>query len=85
MLKIGILGAGHLGKIHIKCIQEITEYDLVGFYDPDDANAIKVVEEFHLKRFESVDELIDAVEVVDIVTPTISHFDCASKSPVRPM
>jgi len=80
MVKIGILGAGHLGKIHIKCIQEIAEYNLIGFFDPDDANAQKVEEEFHLKRFGSVDDLIDAVEVVDIVTPTISHFDCASKS-----
>jgi predicted dehydrogenase len=80
MLKIGILGAGHLGKIHIKCIQEIKEYELVGFYDPDDQNSKKVETEFHLRRFSSVDKLIDAVEVVDIVTPTISHFECASKS-----
>jgi len=80
MLKIGILGAGHLGKIHIKCIQEIKEYDLIGFFDPDNEISRKIEEEFHLKRYESVDELIDSVEVVDIVTPTISHFECASKS-----
>jgi predicted dehydrogenase len=80
MLKIGVLGVGHLGKIHIKCILEIKEYDLIGFYDPDDENSRKIEEEFHLKRYESVDELIDSVEVVDIVTPTISHFECASKS-----
>src|SRR5512140_1605637 len=78
MLKIGVLGAGHLGKIHIKCIQEITDYELVGFNDPDDGNAEKVEAEFGIRRFLSLDELIDAVDVVDIVTPTISHFDCAS-------
>ena len=39
MLKIGVLGAGHLGKIHLKCIREINEFDLIGFYDPDQANA----------------------------------------------
>lgn len=80
MLKIGILGAGHLGKIHIKCIQEIKEFEMIGFYDPDETNAKKAEEEFHLKRYASVDELIDSVEVVDIVTPTISHFECASKA-----
>ena len=80
MLKIGILGAGHLGKIHIKCIQEIKEYDLIGFFDPDNEIAKKIEEEFHLSRYKSVDELIDSVDVVDIVTPTISHFECASKS-----
>jgi predicted dehydrogenase len=80
MLKIGVLGAGHLGKIHIRCIQQIEEYELVGFYDQDAETAKKVENEFNLKRFDSIDALIDAVEIVDIVTPTISHFSCASKA-----
>ncbi len=80
MLKIGVLGAGHLGKIHLKCIKEISGFDLVGFYDPDTANAEKTEREFEVKRWDSLDELIDAVDVVDIVTPTISHFECAAKA-----
>lgn len=80
MLKIGVLGAGHLGKIHIKCIKEIDKFELVGFYDPNIETAAKVAEEFGLKRFDTLHEIIDAVDVVDIVTPTISHFDCASES-----
>ncbi len=78
MLKIGVLGAGHLGKIHIKCIKEIKDYELIGFNDPDDGNAVKVEAEFGIPRFLSLDELVDAVDVIDIVTPTISHFECAS-------
>lgn len=77
MIKIGVLGAGHLGKIHIKCIMQIPDYELVGFYDPDAEKAIAVAEEFGLKRFEDASSLIDVSEVVDIVTPTISHYDCA--------
>ena len=80
MLKIGVLGAGHLGKIHLKCIKEIKEFNLCGFYDPDRNIAQRVEEEFGVRQFASLDELVDAVDVVDIVTPTISHFDCASKS-----
>ena len=80
MLKIGVLGAGHLGKIHLKCIAQISKYQLVGFYDADEENAKKVAKEFSLRAFEGIDELIDAVDVVDIVTPTISHFDCAARS-----
>jgi predicted dehydrogenase len=80
MLKIGVLGAGHLGKIHIKCIKEIPEYDLVGFYDSDEEISKTVEKEFDIRRYSSLDELVDAVDMVDIVTPTISHFDCASKS-----
>ncbi|MDD4086743.1 MAG: Gfo/Idh/MocA family oxidoreductase [Bacteroidales bacterium] len=80
MLKIGVLGAGHLGKIHLKCIQQIPEYELIGFYDSDVANAQKVAEDFNLKAFDSIEALIEATEVVDIVTPTVSHFSCAAQS-----
>lgn len=77
MVKIGVLGAGHLGKIHIKLLREIPEFDLVGFFDPDDANAKYIVDTYQLKRFNSIHQLIDASDAVDIVTPTLSHYDCA--------
>ncbi|MFZ4414243.1 MAG: Gfo/Idh/MocA family oxidoreductase [Bacteroidales bacterium] len=80
MLRIGIMGAGHLGKIHIKCIQQIPEYKFIGFFDPDQENAKKVAAEFNTHSFASIEELIDEVDVVDIVTPTLSHFDCAAKA-----
>ena len=80
MLKIGVLGAGHLGKIHLNCIKQIEQYDLVGFFDPDMVTARQVEAEMGVKSFESIDALIDAVDVVDIVTPTIRHFECASKA-----
>ena len=80
MLKIGVLGAGHLGKIHIKCIKEIANYELVGFYDAQPENAKTVADEFQIKAFASIDELIEAVDVVDIVTPTLSHFNCAQQA-----
>lgn len=78
MLKIGVLGAGHLGKIHINCIKQLPVYELIGFYDQDVNTAKKVSEDLQVKCFSSIEELIDSVDVVDIVTPTISHFECAS-------
>jgi predicted dehydrogenase len=80
MLKIGVLGAGHLGKIHIKCLKDIPEYELVGFYDANPENAAAVTSELELPNFETIEELIAAVDVVDIVTPTLSHYDCAAKA-----
>jgi predicted dehydrogenase len=80
MLKAGVLGAGHLGKIHLKLLNQSTKYELVGFYDPDENNAHKVQEEFGYHYFNSISELIDAVDIVDIVTPTLSHYDCAIKA-----
>jgi len=80
MLKVGVLGAGHLGKIHLKLLKQSEKYELVGFYDPIKENASKVENEFGYTSFDSIKALIDAVDVVDIVTPTLSHFDCAKEA-----
>jgi predicted dehydrogenase len=77
MLKVGVLGAGHLGKIHLRLLQQSEKYELVGFYDPFIENAKIVAEEFGYTLYDSVESLIDDVDVIDIVTPTLSHFDCA--------
>lgn len=77
MLKIGVLGAGHLGKIHLRLLNQSSKYELVGFYDPSKENAEKVSAEFGYKSFDTISDLIAAVDVVDIVTPTLSHYDCA--------
>ncbi|MFT4680084.1 MAG: putative dehydrogenase [Litorivivens sp.] len=81
MLKIGVLGAGHLGKIHMKCIMEISDqYELVGFYDPDPAMVKEALALFEIVAFDKIEDLIAAVDVVDVVTPTLSHFECASQA-----
>ena len=77
MLKAGVLGAGHLGKIHLKLLQQSEKYNLIGFYDPISENAQKVSEEFGYKSFDSIESLMKEVDVIDIVTPTLSHFECA--------
>jgi predicted dehydrogenase len=79
LLKIGVLGAGHLGKIHMKCIRELADtFELVGFYDPDVKAAAAAAEQFGIMPFHSMESLMDAVDIVDIVTPTTHHFSCAS-------
>ncbi len=80
MLKAGVLGAGHLGKIHLRLLKESHKYELIGFFDPDQENAQKVAKEFGYQAFPSLEELIQAVDVVDIVTPTLSHYECAKLS-----
>ncbi len=77
MLKAGVLGAGHLGKIHLRLLEQSEKYTLVGFYDTNTSQAKSIAEEFGYQLFESIDELINAVDVVDIVTPTFAHFEVA--------
>ncbi len=80
MLKIGVLGTGHLGKIHLRLLKEIEAFELIGFYDLDEEVATKVSEEIGVPFFKNLDDLIDASDAIDIVTPTLSHFDCAVKA-----
>ncbi len=80
MLKAGVLGAGHLGKIHLRLLQQSEKYELVGFYDANPEQAHKIVDEFGYTYFNDIDALIDAVDVIDIVTPTFAHFETAKKA-----
>jgi len=80
MLKVGVLGAGHLGKIHLKLLNQSEKYELVGFYDASSENAEKISTEFGYKKFDTIEDLIAAVDVVDVVTPTLSHFEVAKKT-----
>ena len=79
-LKAGVLGAGHLGKIHLRLLQQSEHFELIGFYDPSKENATAVSKEFGYKAFDTIDQLLLEVDVVDIVTPTLSHFDCAQQA-----
>jgi predicted dehydrogenase len=75
MLKVGVLGVGHLGKFHLNNWKEIAGVELVGFYDPNDIAAQEVTQKFGLARFLDLERLIDACDAVDIVAPTTFHFD----------
>ena len=81
MLKVGVLGAGHLGKIHLKLLKELKkDYEVIGFYDTDRENAKKVNREFRVKSFKKIEDIINESDVINIVTPTLSHFDCAMEA-----
>tara|TARA_R110002167_G_scaffold91083_16_gene245027 strand:+ start:7108 stop:8076 length:969 start_codon:yes stop_codon:yes gene_type:complete len=80
MLKAGVLGAGHLGKIHLRLLNESKKFDLIGFYDADAIIGKKVALELGYTYFDNINTLIDAVDVIDIVTPTLSHYECGKKA-----
>ncbi|MGE5518420.1 MAG: Gfo/Idh/MocA family protein [Candidatus Dadabacteria bacterium] len=80
MLKVGVFGVGHLGKFHLNNWKEIEGVQLTGFFDPNDEKAAEVSEKYGLKRFTEEDELIEASDAVDIITPTPSHFYLCEKA-----
>ncbi len=77
-LKIGLLGVGHLGKIHLKLLLEMDQhFEIVGFYDPNDTTSIHVETTFNVKRFENHLDLIQQSDCISIISPTPSHFELA--------
>lgn len=75
MLKIGVFGTGHLGKFHLNNWKEISQVEIVGFYDPNDEIAAEVIEKYQIKRFTDPNELIALIDAADIVAPTNFHFE----------
>lgn len=80
MIKIGLIGAGHLGKIHLKLLKEIPLFEVAGFFDSDPERAALIEKEFSVKAFRSAEELMAVSEAVDIVTPTVTHFQYAERA-----
>ena len=80
MLKTGVLGAGHLGKIHINILNEVNFTELVGFYDTNPETRKEFSSISGVKAFDNMEELIENCDIIDVVTPTLSHFECAKKA-----
>ena len=77
MLKIGIFGAGHLGKIHMQQWQEIADVKVIGFYDPNDEQAAAAIAQYQIPRYTDINELIKDADALDIVTTTTAHYEIA--------
>lgn len=80
MLKVGVIGAGHLGKFHIQQWLTIPGVQLMGFADTDSDNAAAVAQRFDVKHYQHAEDLIKDVDAIDIVAPTTSHYELAKKS-----
>ncbi len=78
MVKIGLFGLGHLGKIHLKCLLQTEQlFEIVGFYEPDKTRAREISETFGIQAFEQPEELMRLCEAIDIVSPTSTHYALA--------
>ena len=78
MIKVGVIGAGHLGKIHLNILSS-SNFDLIGFHDTDLSNSEKLASEKGYKFFKEIDSLIDSIDAAVIVSPTTTHFEIAKK------
>jgi predicted dehydrogenase len=76
---VGLIGLGHLGKFHLKCLLNIPNVEVVGVYDSDQSICAEIAAANGIKAFNNPEELIEAADAIDVVTPTLSHFEYAAK------
>ncbi|MEI6514007.1 MAG: Gfo/Idh/MocA family oxidoreductase [bacterium] len=75
MLKVGIVGVGGMGSNHAARYSQMDDVQIAGVYDHDDQTAERIVRQFGATKYGNVDQLIRAVDYVDICTPTNTHVD----------
>ena len=75
LVRIGVIGAGHLGRFHIECIERIDGFTLTGFYDVDENRAQEISAAYHVYAFDSLPLLLANNDAVCIVTPTRTHYE----------
>jgi predicted dehydrogenase len=79
-IQVGVVGVGHLGKIHASLYRDIKPAELIGIYDCDLEKAKKVAEDLNITVYSDINELFDKIEAVNIVTPTSTHYEIAKRA-----
>lgn len=77
MLKVGVVGVGHLGKHHARIFSGIENCKLVGVYDKITERANEIAELYNVKAYETYEDLLTEVDAVDIAATTTWHYDLA--------
>ena len=76
-LRFGVLGAGHLGRIHVQQALEVEDLEVIGVFDPHPEKCEAIAAEFGVPALASMEAVFLKSEVVDVVTPTLAHYACA--------
>lgn len=78
-LRLAVVGAGHLGRIHARLASALEGVQLVGVVDPVAANRDAVTRETGAPAFEQVHDLFGIANAAVIATPTSTHADVAKQ------
>lgn len=79
-IKVGVVGVGHLGRLHARLYKEVPDAQLVGLFDTNTEKTRSLAAELKVQAFDSLLDLILAVDAVNIVTPTTTHFEIAREA-----
>lgn len=82
-LRLGVIGLGHLGSLHVKMLSTAQSASLVAVYDIDEEICRKTAARYSVHAASSLEEVFAMVDAVSIATPTSTHFDVACKAIAR--
>ena len=79
MIRIGLVGSGHIGTVHAYALQQLADAGLVdarlaATFDDDPTRAARVARHHGGEPMPSLDALLDAVDVVWVCTWTAGHL-----------
>lgn len=72
-LRVAVIGAGHLGRIHARIAAGLEEVELVAVADPVEAARNSVAQEANTRAVADYRELVGEVEAAIVATPTALH------------
>jgi predicted dehydrogenase len=72
-LRLAVIGAGHLGRIHARIAAALDEVELVAIADPVEASRTSVAQEAGTRAVADYRELIGEIEAAVIAAPTTHH------------
>jgi predicted dehydrogenase len=75
LIKVAVIGAGMMGRNHLKTYKTLPGVELVGVYDVFAENAKKAAEMFNIKAFTSMEEVACNVDAVSVVTTSVAHCE----------
>lgn len=76
-IRMGVIGAGSMGKNHLRIISEIPEFELIGLFDTDSENARNAAQLYHVTAFSDLHGLLKAADAVSIAVPSSCHMKTA--------
>lgn len=71
-INVGVIGAGSMGKNHLRLYSELPQFNLVGYFDPSD-NSSQYASLYATTQFSTIDELLEKVDAVSVAAPSSLH------------
>jgi len=79
LIKVVVVGVGHLGSRHARIYSELPGVELVGVLDSNRERTKEIAEQYHCLPFTKLEDIPSSVEAISVVVPTDRHYEVAAE------